>query len=143
MGGFLFMQKSKPNRNIRSKTDNRQTRTFLQVQLFSATVYISLFLIGSVVALNADLPKKYDYIISIIIFAVASFLTGFFSGIKLRQNGLLSGIIYSLPMNFAVILTSLIMSKFSVGINIAITAVVLIISAGIGGILAVNKRLRR
>ena len=137
------MQKSKPNRNIRSKTDNRQTRTFLQVQLFSATVYISLFLIGSVVALNADLPKKYDYFISIIIFAIASFLTGFFSGIKLRQNGLLSGIIYSLPMNFAVILTSLIMSKFSVGINIAITATVLIISAGIGGILAVNKRLRR
>ena len=143
MGGFLFMEKSKPNRNIRSKTDNRQAKIFLQVQLFSALVYLTLFLIGSVIALNTDLPKKYDYIVSIIIFAIASFLTGFFSGIKLRQNGLLSGIIYSLPMNFAVILISLIMSKFSVGINIAITAAVLIITAGIGGILAVNKRLRR
>ena len=137
------MEKSKPNRNIRSKTDNRQAKIFLQVQLFSALVYLTLFLIGSVIALNTDLPKKYDYIVSIIIFAIASFLTGFFSGIKLRQNGLLSGIIYSLPMNFAVILISLIMSKFSVGINIAITAAVLIITAGIGGILAVNKRLRR
>ena len=92
------MEKTKPNKSKRAKTENVQFKLFLQIELFSIITYIVLFLLGSVIALNADLPSKYDYISALIIFAISSFITGFIAGIKLRQNGLLAGILYSLPM---------------------------------------------
>ena len=137
------MEKTKPNRTKRIKSDSKQLNIFFQLQLFSVAIYLSLFIISSIIALKADLPRKYDFLISLIIFAIASFGTGFFAGLKLRQNGLLVGIIYSLPMNFTVLLISLIINKFSFDLNLAISAIILILSAAIGGILAVNKRLRR
>ena len=137
------MEKSKPNRNKRAIKDNSQLNSFLYVQIFSFIAYIVLFFLGCFIALKADIPRKYDYIVSLIIFAVASFLTGYFAGIKLRKNGLLFGVIYALPMNIVIIIISLILGGFTFGINLIITAIVLIAVSGIGGILAVNKRIRR
>lgn len=137
------MVKSKPGRIKKASNDKGQLNIFIYVQLFSLIVYTVLFLLGCLIALQADLPKKYDYVSSLIIFALGSFITGYFAGIKLRKNGLLSGIIYALPMNLAVILISLIFGRFTFGINLIITAIVLISVSGLGGILAVNKRFRR
>ena len=137
------MQKSKPNRAVRNKSESTQVKTFLQIQLFAVIIYIIVFLIGSFVALSADISGRLDYLISLIIFAVSSFSAGFFTGIKIRQKGLLTAIIYSLPINISVIIISLFINDFSFNFNALISLSVLTAFAGIGGILAVNKRLRR
>ena len=106
-------------------------------------IYFASFLLFSVIGLMADLSVKYDLLCSLLSFGLASFAVGFFIGRKLRQNGLLAGIIYSLPLNTLIVLLSLIFSDFTVDLNIAITATVLLVTAGAGGIVAVNSRLKR
>ena len=137
------MKKTKPVRANKTKTENQQLNLFIKVQIFAVITYLTLFLIGSFLALRADISRKYDLIFTLIIFAISSLAVGFFAGIKLRQNGLISGILYSLPMNLLTIVISLLLNDFTFSVNIIITAVILILSSGIGGILAVNKRLRR
>ena len=137
------MKKTKPVRKNKSKIENVAMNTFIKVQIFALISYALIFIIGSFIALAADLPRKYEYIYSLGMFAVSSLSVGFYSGLKLRQNGLVSGVIYSLPLNLIIILISLIINEFTIGMNLIITSAVLLLSAGIGGILAVNKRLRR
>ena len=137
------MKKTKPNRNYKPKTEKQHLKTFMQIELISVLIYVAVFIISTAIALSSDLSSRYDYIFSMITFAISSIITGFIAGIKLRQNGLLVGITYSLPMNIIVMLISLILNKFTININIAITAIILILAAGIGGIIAVNKRLKR
>lgn len=134
------MQKSKSKRK---KAENIQASTFIKVQIFAFIFYIILFILFSFIGLITDLPQKYDYYFSLSIFTVSSFITGFYAGNKLLQNGLLVGILYSLPMNVITIIFSLIFSHFKVDIFLAITVTILIISSGIGGIFAVNRRRRR
>lgn len=137
------MYKIKPSRSKKTKPENEQLKIFLQTQLFSVLTYIFLFLLGSFFALIADLPQKYDYIFSLIIFTLSSLSSGFFAGLKLRQNGLIAGVLFSLPMNIIIMLVSAILRDFSVDFNMILTGVILLVSSGAGGILAVNKRLRR
>ena len=136
------MKKIKP-KSKKSNADNSTVSTFINVQIFSLITYISVFLIFSFIALAADLSRKYDYLFSVIIFVICSFLTGFYSGNKLRQNGLLTGVVYSLPMNTLTLLISLIFSDFKADSSIIITVLLLVVSSAVGGILAVNKRHRR
>lgn len=136
------MKKTPAGKPINLKRNNSYLNTFIRVQIFSVIIYVTVFLIGAFIALSADLSTKFDYLFSLVLFLISSLLTGFFAGFKLRENGLVVGILYSLPMNAVVVLLSLIFCDFAVGINFVITVVSLLIAGGIGGILAVNKRLR-
>ncbi len=137
------MKKSKPRKPRAFKREITVKNTFVTVQVYAVICYVAFFLIGAFIALAVDLPSKYDYIYSLSLFAVSSLLTGFFAGMKLREKGLVVGVLYTLPLNAIITLISLVFSDFSVGINFAVTVTVLVISGSIGGILAVNKRLSR
>lgn len=138
------MQKLKPKtKKGRIESNNTVISTFINIQIFSLISYLIVFLIFSFAALMADLPQKYDFYFSLIIFLICSFVTGFYAGIKIRQNGLLVGVIYSLPMNALVLIISLIFADFKVDFTLFITAAVLLLSSAAGGIVAVNKRHRR
>ena len=137
------MQNSKPNRAVRNKSENSQLKVFLQIQLFAIVIYVLFFIAGSLISLTADISLKYDYIVTLVLFSASSFLVGFFTGVKLRQNGLIMGIIYSLPLNVILIVISLILNDFTLSFNMLISLLVLTAFSGIGGVLAVNKRLRR
>ena len=137
------MRKSKPGNKMKSFSDNATIDIFIKTQIFAMIIYFVSFLLFSVIGLMADLSVKYDLLYSLLSFGLASFAVGFFIGRKLRQNGMLAGVIYSLPLNTLVVLLSLIFSDFTVDLNIAITAIVLLVTAGVGGIVAVNSRLKR
>ena len=137
------MGKFKPDKKKISFSDNTTIDIFVKTQIFAVLIYVIIFIIISSVALVADLPAKYDFLCSLLGFTISSFAVGFYVGQKLRQKGLLAGIIYSLPANTLVVLISLIFSDFSFGINIVITAIALLVTAGVGGIVAVNNRLKR
>ena len=124
-------------------SDNTTVNIFIKTQILAVIIYLISFLIFSLIALLADLSMKFDFICALLCFALSSFIVGFYIGRKLRQKGLLAGIIYSLPINTSVILISLIFSNFTFDLNIVITAIILLVSAGVGGIVSVNSRLKR
>lgn len=125
------------------KMTNTNSLDFIKNQIFCLTIYIVLFIVGCLVSLVFDIDYKLDYYVSLFIFALCSFLCGFIGGIKQRENGIVSGIIYALPGNLIVILLSVILNGFSVEISILISVVSLILLSAVGGILGVNKRRRR
>ena len=137
------MEKFKPKRKNNTISDNETIDTFVKVQIFAVIVYLILFLLFCTVALVADLSSKYDFVCALLSFSLGSFIVGFFTGNKLKQNGLLAGIIYSAPINSLVVLVALLYSDFAVDLNIVITVATLIVSAGIGGVVAVNRRRKR
>ena len=137
------MIKSKPGKKKISFSDNMIIDVFIKTQIFGVLIYITNFITFSLLALAFDMPSKFDFICTIICFVLSSLIAGFFVGYKLKQNGLLSGIIFTLPINTLSIIVSLIFSDFSADLNLLITAIVLLISAGAGGIIAVNSRLKR
>lgn len=125
------------------KMTNINSLDFIKNQIFCLTIYIVLFIVGCLVSLVFDIDYKLDYYVSLFIFALCSFLCGFIGGIKQRENGIVSGIIYALPGNLIVILLSVILNGFSVEISILISVVSLNLLSAVGGILGVNKRRRR
>ena len=137
------MRKPKPGNKMKTFSDNTTIDIFIKTQIFAVIIYLVTFIAFSVIGLMADLSMKYDLICALLSFGLSSFAVGFFIGRKLRQNGLIAGIIYSLPVNTLVVLISLIFSDFTVDFNIVITVIVLLVTAGVGGIVAVNSRLKR
>lgn len=144
VGGFFFMISSigKPKVSKR-KSENTVINLFIKIQLLGILIYTVLFLLSSFGAMSADLGAKYDMIISLCTFSLSSFLTALFSGIKIREHGLPVGILYTLPLNTLVVSVSMFLSEFKADYRIILTAVLLILSAGIGGITGVNIRFRR
>lgn len=137
---------------IKTKTKKRSSSSanssnnkdiFLKCLIFSLACYVIVYLISCSAALIFDLNDNYDFYVSLISFSSASFCSGFYTGIKLRKNGLISGLVFTLPANLILILTCLIISDFKTDITLLITAVALLVSSALGGIVAVNKRHRR
>lgn len=136
------MSKSKPgNRN--RKSENAVINTFIKVQIFGLIIYTLLFLLSGFISMSADLKQSYDTIVSLGTFSLCSFFTALFAGLKIREKGLLVGVIYTLPLNTLTMLISLIFTDFKVDYKLLLTAVFLVLSAALGGITAVNLRLRR
>lgn len=125
------------------RAENVTLRYFINTQIFSLCVYGLLFIAACFASMSLDAPKRFDYIITLAVFAVSSALCGFYAGLKTRRKGILTGIIFTLPENLAVLLLSLIFCEFHTGLQLPLSAAVLILSAATGGIFAVNKRLSR
>lgn len=131
----------KNNRASRKDTTNKDA--FIKSIIFSLLVYSAVYIISCFCALTFDIRDSYDFYISLLSFAAASFISGFYSGNKLRKNGLVTGLLFTLPVNALIILISVVLTDFKPGITLLITALVLLLSSAAGGIFAVNKRHRR
>lgn len=142
VGGLLYMEKIKVKPKKGAKQEKTVINFFVKTQIFALIVYIVLFVISSIIALLVDSPDKNDSVIIISVMSFASLITGFYAGMKIRSNGLVVGIIYSLPINALVLIISLIAGNFAIGINFFVSLFALVISSAIGGIIAVNKRLK-
>ena len=133
----------KRSNNKKKISENVYTDVFFRTLLFSLIAYAASFLIFCLIAYITDLNDKFDFAVSLLSFAVGSFVTGFFAGKKLGKNGLVFGAVFSLPINLIIIFISLISNNFSTTPNIIITAVLLLVSSASGGVVAVNTRYRR
>lgn len=137
------MKKLRHNKRRKTFSDNETVDIFIKTQIMAIIICFAVFIIFSFVALLSDLPTKFDFVFALISFIITSFTVGFYVGRKLKQKGMIAGVIYSLPINTLVVLVSLIFSDFNADGNLFITVCSLIVSAGIGGIVAVNSRLKR
>ncbi len=116
---------------------------FIKSMIFSLIIYSTVYIISCFFALAFDIQDSYDFYIGLISFAFASFLSGFYSGNKLRKSGLVTGMLFTLPANVIIILISVVLADFKPDITLLITSLVLLLSSAAGGVFAVNKKHRR
>lgn len=135
--------KNKINSKRKNKSSNAELSRFLKIQIYALIIYVSLFLIFSLICVAADLSKDNVYYASLALFALSSFFVGFFSGVKIRKNGLISGVLHSLPMNLVFIFASLILNEFKADLRTLITFALMLAFSGIGGIVSVNIKVRK
>lgn len=140
-GGFFMAEKSKTAKN-QGRSLNINTRIFLKTQVLSLATYIMLFLLTAVISLKMNLDEKACFYAAIFVFALSSFVSGYFSGYKVRKNGLVTGLVFALPANAAAVFISLACSGFKADFTILITLMILLISSMLGGVLSVNTRLK-
>ena len=86
--------------------------------------------------------EYYDLYISIAAFSLSTLLIGFFAGMKIRSNGILVGPIFSFPFITLITLCSISLNSFSMDLNCLFGVIAMIICACLGGVFAVNKRLK-
>ncbi|MBO5936970.1 MAG: TIGR04086 family membrane protein [Clostridia bacterium] len=127
----------------KKRSENDKLNTFIRILIVGSLIYMVVFLFVSLISLIADVPRKFDLPISLLTFALSSFLTGFYAGLKNRHMGLVTGMICALPLNITVIIASLISAEFKADFMTIITAAVLAAASAAGGITAVNIRRRR
>lgn len=132
-----------PTKSSTKKGRNLVVIDFLKSQALCLLIYLSLFLIASIACLIFDLDYKFDFYLSLFAFALSSFFAGFLGGIKQREKGIVSGIIYALPGNIIFILLSVVLNGFSADYSLAISLLALVLLSAAGGVVAVNKRRRR
>lgn len=131
-------------RRRNSKTDkNDKLYAVARKELIGAVIYTFIFTLCSLAAVLADSDKDKVYYLSVASFGVASFIFAYISVLKERKNGLLYGILYTLPLNLAIIFVSLILCSFKADLHLLISAAVLLITSALGGILSVNSRIKR
>lgn len=103
-------------------------------------IQIIIYFVICVATYLLDIENKLYYYAFFISTGISSLISGFTIGRKKHKNGMLNGIIYTLPSVFIVIMVSLMINKFSFDYHIIISIVLPIFLSSSGGIAAVNYK---
>lgn len=136
------MGKNRPQKRSKEKKLSPPLAIFLKSQIVAAVCYLSMFIIGSVVSLSFDLKRPNLFYISILCFCLSSFICAYYAGYKIHKNGLVVGLLYSLPANILTIVISVAVNQFKIDLTVLISLFILLISSMLGGILSVNTKLK-
>ncbi|MBR5437521.1 MAG: TIGR04086 family membrane protein [Clostridia bacterium] len=104
-------------------------------------IYTAVFSLLCIICNSTDINIRYMSCISFVFIAVASFISGFVTGITKRKNGLMTAFLTALPFNVFFIIISAFMNSFSFDYNILISLTVGGLLSALGGIISVNVRL--
>ncbi len=135
--------KSKSNKRKRNPSKNNELSEFIRIQIYALIIYLIMFFLFSTICLLIDLSKNNTYYMSLIMLTISSFAVGFLSGVKIRQNGLVTGVLYALPINLLFLIISFIFNGFKGDFSALITAAVMIVASAVGGIISVNMKVRK
>lgn len=84
-----------------------------------------------------------EFIVILIAFSVADFISSYYIGKKTRKKGMIYGVVYNLPVIVLIIFISLILNSFTFDMRLMFFAVIRIILSAAGGITAVNIKSKR
>ena len=129
-------EKSSKKRNKLNKT----TDVFLKAQIMLLTLYVLSVLIMSVLIYNMKKEPDMYFYYMIVPYALSNMATAFYSGYKMRKNGLITGLLCCLPINIIITLISLFTNGFNVDFTAVISVFILLICAMLGGVLSVNTK---
>ncbi len=136
------MHKNK-KKKITAKSTNNQLVKGLSLSFAAGTAaFLILSSLMTLIAFKQDLQESLYPFLMIICFAVSGFISGLASGLIIRKNGLIMGLISVMPVYFLIISAACITSRS--GINLWGWAVLgaMLISGAAGGIVAVNRQNR-
>ena len=126
----------------RNNIKSAKLQSFLKLQIINALISLALFSAFAAVSVSCDIKNDSMYIFSLAFVGVLSFICGVSAGLKERKNGIICGITGALPLNIITITVSLILNSFKPDISILITLLIGIVLSSVGGIVAVNIRLK-
>lgn len=115
-------------------------QTFIKTQIIAAVAYPLLFFAVSVISLSADLPEKYMFYATVLSLAAGSFACAAFAGSKLHKNGMVTGLLFCLPLNTVFMLISVILNSLKIDLTAAVSYFILIVASMLGGIVSVNTK---
>ena len=128
------------NKKVNNKT-NPLVNVFIKTQIIFIVVASTLITVLSLVLFSIyDVPSQtYFYIISSII-ALSNFISGFYTGFKIRKNGMINAFIFCLPMNILLFLISVVMNMFKPDLTLLFSVIISASASMLGGILSVNTK---
>ncbi len=125
-------------KNNNKVTKNKHQNSNITLILTNLAVQFSIFIIASLLSFIFGLNTDLFFIVSIISLCIGNFITGFISGRNKKQNGLLSGMLYSCLFNVIVVIVSVTLNKFKFDYPVLISLILPSVFSAIGGIIAVN-----
>ena len=125
-----------------TKSTNKEFKSYLKMQGINALVYLIIFTLITLISTASDVSSSSMLYIAPTFIGIASFVSGFSAGLKERKKGIVCGIVNSAPLNAVFIIISLIMNGFSADMTLLVTAFLGLLASAVGGIVAVNIRLR-
>ncbi len=129
----------KSRKSLKNNSVSKHINTLVTIAL----LYVLIGFISVSACVYYDLAAENTFTVAIISGGVSAFFSGFITGIKFRKNGMIKAIIITMPINFIILLTSLIFNGFKADINMLFSILILEASAAVGGILSVNSKIRK
>ncbi len=103
-------------------------------------VTFAVMLIFAAITVAADLPDGFSVPFASVSAAAGAFVSAFIASKRLRQNGLLNGLITGGAMFLIIALVALISSRGGVTLNTLFNFVILVLSGLIGGVVGLSGK---
>lgn len=115
-------------------------KQILSVIFKSTTVFVLTTLLTAFICYITDIEYDKYSLIMILSLSVCAFISGFLYSRKMKKNGILHGMLSSLPIAFEAAVVSLIASDSRVSVMLPIAMASIILSGAISGSFGVNSR---
>lgn len=126
---------TKDNNN---KTKNKNIMTYFVMTVKSLALFIILIMISASICFYSEISYNSYYIYLLFSAVLSVFISSFLFTKKSKKNGLLNGIIASLPVVALLTVICLLMIKCNFNLQFLITILSAISAGGISGIISVN-----
>ncbi len=133
------MAKSK-KKKVAQKDSIRILKAFLISALSGVGCFFILTAAAALLLLNRDLSDVYYMPFILFSSTVSGFVSGFVCLLQLKKNGLIMGMLSSLPVYLIIMIVSMGVSRSGIGIYGWICPGIMMLTAGAGGIVSANKR---
>ncbi|MBQ3136087.1 MAG: TIGR04086 family membrane protein [Clostridia bacterium] len=127
---------------MHNKKINNKAKSFVKLQIINLIIYLFVFVIISIIAVCSDIGKEKLFYVSLGYLSVSSFASGFVAGFKERKKGIICGMLSALPFLLIICILSIILNKFDIDYNLIISIIAALIFSAVGGIVAVNIKLK-
>ena len=128
---------------VKTQREEKKFSPFKTVLIFAAigtVLFFVLLCVFSLVALKIDAPSGTYSWYGFGSIAVSAFLSAFAALRKIKKSGIAFGALTGLLQGFVAAVSSVAANSGSVGAKLVILVAVAVLSAAVGGVLAVNKK---
>lgn len=120
---------------------NLKLKSVLAGLISGVIAIITLCILFSLITVSVDNTEYTLFsVLSNIIYIFSSFFAGYVSGKVNKEKGLIVGALTGFCLVIVALTVSLILKNFNFGIKTVLKIIISVLSAGIGGIVAVNKK---
>jgi putative membrane protein (TIGR04086 family) len=129
-------------KNSKSKQSNIQIKGILIPMIIGLSVFFAAVTVFALVVSKTPYTKQNPSAYLLAASAVSGFISGLWSTVKIRSNGLVTGLITGTVLAFAELLIIVAVSLFSVNQSSLLILPCCILPASVAGIIGVNINLK-
>ncbi len=131
-------------RKKRTATENPASntayiKTILKGSVISVITFFAITLVMAIAVVKIGISESAQSIAMFFVSALSVFIGAFFSLLKTKEKGLISGIFVSLPTSLFISIVLICVLK-DIGLKTLVMALIMALGGALGGIAAVNKK---